>query len=351
MAFTCILCGVKSYDLMQEFCEVRIKWFKKWIELPNGVPTYNTFARVFEAIDPGEFSHCIATHLKQAGVGLTADQIAIDGKALRGSRNKEDRHIHAVSAWACDRGITLAQCFVGEKSNEITAIPELLEMLNLDGAVVTIDAMGTQRDIAEKIKAKGGDYIFCVKGNQGSLHKEIIDQFDFATRQLGKKKLDLTNWSYDETLGKQHGRIEKRQVVVCNNLDWMESSIRGAWKGLGSIIMVSRWSDLGNGKTRSETSYYMSSLSDTHAEIIQGYIRNHWDIENGCHWVLDTLFREDHNQTGQKNAAKNLATMRRMALNILKLVAPEGKRAKSLPKRQLRAAHDEDYLEERLSLV
>lgn len=140
-------------------------------------------------------------------------------------------------------------------------------------------------------------------------------------------------------------------MVVCSNLDWMESTIQGAWKGLGSIIMVSRWSDLGNGKTRSETSYYMSSLSNTDAEVIQGYIRSHWNIENGCHWVLDTLFREDHNQTGRKNAAKNLATMRRMALNILKLVAPEGKRAKSLPKRQLRAAHDEGYLEKRLSLV
>ncbi|MGB0992430.1 MAG: ISAs1 family transposase [Akkermansiaceae bacterium] len=351
MAFTCILCGVKSYDLMQELCEIRIEWFRKWIKLPNGIPSYNTFARVFEAIDPVEFSHCIAMHLERAGVTLAPGQIAIDGKALRGSRSGEESHIHAVSAWACDKGITLAQCFVGEKSNEITAIPELLEILNLEGAVVTIDAMGTQRDIAEKIRDKGGDYIFCVKGNQGSLHKEIIDQFDFATRQLGDGELDLANWSCDETLGKQHGRIEKRQVVVCHNLDWMEGSIRNAWKGLGCIVMVSRWSDLGNGKTRSETSYYMSSLSDTPAKIIQGYIRSHWGIENGCHWVLDTLFREDHNQTRQRNAAKNLATMRRMALNILKLVEPEGKRAKSLPKRQLKAAHDEHYLEERLSLV
>ena len=129
MAFTCILCGVKSYDLMEEFCEVRLKWFRKWIKLPNGVPSYNTFARVFEAIEPGEFSRCIAKHLEQAGVTIASNQIAVDGKALRGSRNKQESHVHAVSAWACESGITLAQCFVGEKSNEITAIPGLLEML------------------------------------------------------------------------------------------------------------------------------------------------------------------------------------------------------------------------------
>ena len=193
MAFVCIVCGVKSYELMEEFCEIRKKWFQKWLTLPNGVPSYNTFSRIMEALDPVLFSQCIITHLDQGGVDVQGDQIAIDGKALRGSRTKEDRHIHAVSAWACERGLTLAQSFVDEKSNEITAIPKLLKMLNLQGAVVTIDAMGTQREIAEPIVDAGADYILCAKGNQETLHNEIIDHFDFAKRQLGAGKLPAKN--------------------------------------------------------------------------------------------------------------------------------------------------------------
>ncbi len=184
MAFTCIVCGVKSYELMEEFCELREKWFRKWLELPNGTPCYNTFSRVMEALDPVGFSRCILAHLQQAGSVIGGRQIAIDGKALRGSRSLGIAHIHAVSAWACESGLTLAQAFVTEKSNEITAIPELLEMLNLKGAVITIDAMGTQRDIAAKIIDGKGDYLLCVKDNQKNLHREISDQFEFAARQL-----------------------------------------------------------------------------------------------------------------------------------------------------------------------
>ncbi len=353
MALTCIVCGVKSYELMEEFCKLKRPWFEKWIELPNGIPCYNTFARVLEALDPVLFSQCIANHLAGAGFLESGDQIAIDGKALRGSRSGESSHIHAVSAWACANGITLAQAFVSEKSNEITAIPDLLKMLNIEGAVVTIDAMGTQREIAGQIVDQDGDYILCVKGNQGNLHKEIIDQFDFAARQIEGGKLSPENWSYAESLEKGHGRIDKRQTVVCHHVEWMESSIRKAWKGLNCVVMVSRHSDQGEGKTRAETSYYMSSLKATKAAQMQRYIRDHWRIENACHWVLDTLFREDHNQTRQRNAARNLSTLRRIALNALRL-APDNstrKRPKSLTKKQLQAAHDDAYLEEILSLM
>jgi len=353
VAFTCILCGVKSYELMQEFCEIRLNWFRKWITLPNGVPCDNTFARVFEAIDPELFSQCIIHHLQQTGVILTDEQIAIDGKALRGSRHGGESHIHAVSAWACAGGITLAQCFVGDKSNEITAIPELLEMLNLQGAVVTIDAMGTQREIASKIVEKDGDYILCVKGNQGNLHKEISDHFEFAARQLGKAKLDPANWSHAETIARSHGRNERRQTIACHYLGWMDADIRGAWTGLETLIMVSRDRDHGGPKSKVETHYYITSLKDEKAAQLQTYIRNHWAIENSCHWVLDTLFREDHNQTRQKNGAKNQSTMRRIAHNTLKRAPDHSKRKRpsSLPKKQLRAAQDETYLEQCLSLV
>ncbi len=353
MALASIVCGVKSYELMEEFCKLKRPWFEKWLELPHGIPCYNTFARVLEALDPVSFSQCIVNHLSGAGVLEGGGQIAIDGKALRGSRSGGSSHIHAVSAWACETGITLAQTFVSEKSNEITAIPELLKMLNIEDAVVTIDAMGTQREISEQIIDQDGDYVFCVKGNQGNLHNEIIDEFDFAARQLGLGKLSSENWSYAESLERGHGRIDKRQTVVCHSVDWMESSIRDAWKGLNCVVMVTRHSDLGEGKTRSETSYYMSSLEGVRAAQMQCYIRGHWGIENSCHWVLDTLFREDHNQTRAKNAAKNLSTLRRIALNALKQASDDStrKRPKSLTKKQLQAAHDDAYLEEVLSLM
>lgn len=353
MAFTCIVCGVKSYELMEEFCQIQRKWFEKWIELPNGTPSYNTFSRIIEALDPVLFSQCIITHLHQAGVMVEDDQIAIDGKALRGSRTKENRHIHSVSAWACESGITMAQAFVDEKSNEITAIPELLKMLNLEGVVVTIDAMGTQRDIAGLTVDLGGDYLLSVKGNQGDLHKELIDQFDFASRQLGVSNLDEKNWSYYEEEVVNRGRLERRQTVVCHYLEWMDTEIRAAWKELSCIILVQRQVCDNEGKWHQETHYYMSSLKGVRAKKIQKYIRSHWRIENSCHWVLDTLFREDHNQTGKRNSAKNLATMRRIALNALKQATDHStrKRPSSLTKKQLRAAHDEAYREEVLSLV
>jgi predicted transposase YbfD/YdcC len=252
---------VKSYELMEEFCDLREEWFRKWLTLPNGIPCPNTFSRVMEALDPVEFSLCIHAHLQQTGSLISAKQISIDGKALRGSRSLGVNHIHAVSAWVCESGLTLAQAFVTEKSNEITAIPELLKMLNLKGAVVTLDAMGTQREIAEQIVEGQGDYLLFVKDNQKNLHREISDHFEFASRQLGVDKLSSESWSHSLSEGKSHGRKERRQTIVCHQLDWMDHEIRSAWKGLGCIIMVVRRSEMGDGRIRSQTSYYMSSLT------------------------------------------------------------------------------------------
>jgi predicted transposase YbfD/YdcC len=258
-----------------------------------------------------------------------------------------------VSAWACDKGLTLAQAFVDEKSNEITAVPKLLKMLNLEGAVVSLDAMGTQRGNASDIVEAGADYVLCVKGNQGDLHKELIDQFEFAARQLGAGELSKTNWSDHHEEEKNRGRLERRRTIVCHNLDWMDAKIRSAWQALACIVLVQRQVLLKSGKWRTEVHYYISSLEGVKAKKMQKYIRSHWQIENSCHWVLDTLFREDHNQTGKRNAAKNLSTLRRIALNALKRATDHSKRKRpsSLPKKQLRAAQDEAYLEEVLSLV
>ena len=351
IAFAAVLCGVRSYELMEEFGELRENWLCKWIKLPNGIPCANTFSRVFQAIEPTAFARCIAEHLPRLGFAMKGGQIAIDGKALRGSRSGETTHLHAVSAWACEAGITLAQAFVGEKTNEITAIPELLEMLNLKGAVVTIDAMGTQRAIADKIVKKGGDYVLSVKGNQDSLHDEIRDQFAFALRQLDPSRLDPQRWSFAQTKESGHDRSETRQIMICHDLDWMDPAIRKAWTGLSCVIMVYRHTLLGAGKIRSETSYYMSSLQDVRGPEMLAYIRGHWGIENRCHWVLDAIYREDHNQTRDRNSAANHSILRRMALNAHNRMPFEGKKHKSLPKRELRAAHDTDYLEQLLSLM
>jgi predicted transposase YbfD/YdcC len=353
MAYTSIICGVTKYDLMEEFCDANEEWFAKWIELPNGTPCGNTFSRVFEAIEPECFAKCIATHLESIQYQNKPQQIAIDGKALRGSKNSEDRHIHAVSAWACESGITLSQTFVSDKSNEITAIPALLDLLNIEGCVVSIDAMGTQRNIAERIIEKKGDYLLSVKGNQKQLHEELKDQFEYTLKQLTGKKLDTKNWSVDQTKELSHGRDETRQTLVCHNLEWMQKEIRDNWKNLGCVIMVYRHTILEDGSIRKDTSYYMSSLKCAKAAEIQRYIRGHWAIENNCHWVLDTVLREDANQVTNRNSAKNLSTMRRIALNTLKK-APEISRKKapaSMTKKQLRASQDINYREQCLSML
>lgn len=353
MVFTCVLCGISNYEHMEEFCDANEEWFLKWISLPNGTPSYNTFSRIFEALDPTTFSQCIVNHLEAIGKNVSAKHIAIDGKALRGSKNTEDRHIHSVSAWACDEGLTLAQTFVSKKSNEITAIPELLKLLNIEGAVVSIDAMGAQTSIAEMIVDMKGDYLLSVKGNQKSLFDEINDQFVFALRQLDKKKLNPANWSSDETVELVRGREETRRTLISHNLEWMAKPIKNKWKKLSCVIMVYRHTILEDGSIRHDVSFYMSSLDDVKAPEIQQFIRNHWNIENSCHWVLDTVFREDANQVSKRNAAKNLATARRIALNTIKLAPEISKRKKpaSMVKKQLRAAHDHSYREQCLSLV
>ena len=194
MAFTSILCGVSTYELMEEFCEINEDWLRNWLKLPHGTPSNDTFSRVFESIEAEKFAECITLHLEDIGVQFEPQQIAIDGKSLRGSSNTQDRQIHSVSAWAYDQGLTVAQTFTREKSNEITAIPKLLNLLNIEGCVVTIDAMRAQADIAQAIIKQRGDYVLSVKGNQKSLLDEISDQFLFASKSYNKGKLNPENW-------------------------------------------------------------------------------------------------------------------------------------------------------------
>ena len=348
MSVSAMLCGMNGFAEIEHFCEAQLDWLKKWIALPNGVPRAQTFSNIFQIIDPDLFKDCLIAHIGTLQPILRDQIIALDGKRLRGSHSlKGGEAIHAVSAWAAGNGITLAQEFVAEKSNEIEAIPRLLELLDLEGQLVTIDAMGTHTHIAEKITAKGGDYLLALKGNQGNLHKEAIDHFDFALRQLDLTK--ATGWSVSQENERAHGRVTTRTVVTTTKLDWMDRELRDRWPEVASLSVVETDTmEVPTGKRRKrERRYYIGSRTED-ADKVQRAIRLHWSIENQCHWVLDTAFREDHNQTSTGNAAKNLGTVRRIVLNILK---DDSGILKTLPRKRFEALMNITYRERLLSLA
>jgi len=346
IAVSALVCGVQSFHGMIEFAHLYEDWLKKWIKLENGIPVPQTLTNLFSVVDSRKFSRCVAEHIGDLYPDLAKQLIAVDGKSLRGSGTKASELDHCLSAWAAETGVTLALELVREKSNEIPAIPQLLEQLELKGHVVSIDAMGTQTAIATKIQEKGGDYLMALKGNQGTLHKEVIDQFHFAKTQIAREKSE--RWSLHEEVEKSHGRVTTRRVAVTREIDWMLPSIRSRWNGLQSLVAVESESyDISTRKTSKQTRFYISSL-ETSAEEFQKLIRQHWSIENGCHWVLDTLYREDLSQVRKKNAAKNFGILRRIALNLLK---SDTSIKKSLPMKQMRAMAHEAYREQILSLA
>lgn len=344
---TGLLCGMNSFADIEDFANLQIEWFRKWVPLPNGVPRAQTFSNIFQLIEPELFSRCLMLHLGTLSPQLRNHIIAVDGKQLRGSHDLLKGAVHAVSAWSVEGGVTLAQKFVSEKSNEITALPGLLEMLDLEESVVTIDAMGTQTAVADQIVRQGGDYLLALKGNQGDTHKEVIDHFDFALRQLDLKR--ATGWSHHQEIDKSHGRRTVRTVLATNRLDTFDADLRARWRGLKSLVVVEcETTELSTGKKRKrERRYYLSSLEADAARF--GYlIRSHWGIENQCHWVLDVVFREDHNRIRRGNAPKNFSTLLRIALNLLK--SDEALKG-SLTKKRRHALLDNTYREKLLSLA
>ncbi len=346
IAVSALVCGVQSFSGIVEFAHVHERWLKKWIKLPNGIPVKQTLINLFSLMDPQQFSKCVVEHIRDLHPELAKQLIAIDGKTIRGSGKSSSEQEHCLSAWAADTGVTLAVEFVQKKSNEIPAIPLLLEQLEIKGHVISVDAMGTQTAIAKKVKDKGADYLMALKRNQGTLHNEAIDQFHFATTQVAQEKSKA--WSLCEQTEKANGRVCTRRVAVTNELDWMSRSVRKKWNGLQCLIMIeSETYCLSSMKTSKQKRFYISSL-DGCAETFQSLVRQHWSIENGCHWVLDTLYREDHSQVRVKNAARNFAVLRRLAQNILKLDKTINK---SLPMKQMKAMADDDYRNHLLSLA
>ena len=308
------ICGVigncDNWPDIELFAKKRVTWFKRFLKLPEGVPSHDTFERVFAQLDPRGFGQCCLEWLHAAADLVGAGHIAIDGKSLCGSASSKLRPLHLVSAWATQAKLTLGEVAVDGKSNEITAIPKLLELLDLRGALVTIDAIGCQKVIAEKIVAGGGDYLLAVKGNQEHLLQDI--------QTTVGKALDGDLPSHQVatvTLSSQgHGRQEQRTCTVVTNLDDIRD--RAEWSRLKTVILCCRERTI-NGNQTTEAHYFISSRRLGARKCAEA-LRGHWGVENGLHWHLDVSFDEDSSRIQDRNAAENFSLLRKMALGLLK---------------------------------
>ncbi len=302
-----VLSGADNWVAIETFGKEKESWLRKYLSLPAGIPSHDTLGGLMSRICPEEFEGCFLGWIKEIANLREGEIVAIDGKALRKSYDKASSKasIHMVSAWANQNELVLGQIKVDDKSNEITAIPKLLDALFLEGSVVTIDAMGCQKAIVEKIIAKKADYLISLKGNQGSLHEQVKHAFTIQAPSKDDYQVDYG-----------HGRIEERSVSVIDDLKWVDESQQ--WKELNTIVKLdSLRHDLNKGQTSKETRYYISSLNKDAAFMNQA-IRSHWGIENKVHWVLDVVFREDDSRMRKGHAAQNFSVIRRIALNLLK---------------------------------
>jgi len=336
IAICASICSADTFKQIEDFGNAKIKWFKKFLELPFGIPSHDTFGRVFACIDPKEFQRCFINWVQAIQEVMEGEIIAVDGKTLRRSfdSNTDKKAIHMVSAWASDHGFVLGQIKTEEKSNEITAIPKLLKMLELTDCTVTIDAMGCQKKIAKTIVNKGADYLFSLKGNQSNLHDDVKLFFDGCI----KDKFKGIPHSFHRTVDGDHGRIETREFWTVSDIDWLPW--KSQWEGLKSIGMVESERQIGN-KISKEKRYFISSLN-SNAESFGKAVRKHWGIENSLHWTLDIAFREDESRIRKDNAPENFAVLRHISLNLLK---NEKTFKGSIKTKRLMAGWENSYLE------
>jgi len=319
LGFCGVLAGCDDFVEMAEWAKVNEVFFRSFLELPHGIPAHDTFTRVFAMLKPTTLQEVLLPWLLERR-GLPGDWIHLDGKTLRHTRRTTPKlkALHVVSAWAGQTGITLGQVAVAAKSNEITAMPQLLEVLDLHEKIVTTDAMGCQKAIAETIVEGGGDYILAVKDNQPTVHAEI--QAAFATEAAPAARSARVYTTKDQG----HGRHEQRTVRVLPAQGYLSAAQCAAWLGVLTIVMVTRvvWCEA-TGVGSTEVSYFLSSLRPN-ARRIGRAIRGHWSIENGLHWVLDVVFREDARRVYDRTAAENVAFLNRLALSLLRGDASKG---------------------------
>ena len=338
IAICAIICGAEGWVDIELYGNSKLTWLKTFLALPHGIPSHDTFGRVFSMIDAQQFQLAFYEWVLAVNEIIRGQIINIDGKCLRGSDDQKlgKRAIYMVSAWATENEIVLGQRKVDEKSNEITAIPELLKVLAISGCIVTIDAMGTQTNIAKTIVEAHADYILSVKENQGHLFEDISTLFAVDQAQNFK----YASFEYKKTISKGHGRIDIRECWSTSSPAYL-SLIRGVenWIGLHSVSMIINTRSIGDKETK-QVRYYISSLP-SNAEKILRAVRKHWSIENKLHWVLDVALNEDHSRVRKDQAPENLAVLRHIALNLLK----REKTAKGgIHAKQLQAGWKEDYL-------
>lgn len=335
-----LISGGEGFSDMETFGKAQHDWLKGFLALPNGIPSHDTFNRVFSAIDPKQFMDCFVRWTESLRSRLGCDVVAIDGKALRRAHNKDDSIPFVVSAWASDHGLTLGQVKVDDKSNEITAIPKLLRILDLSGCIVTIDAMGCQKKIAEAITKAEADYVLSLKGNQGTTEREVRAFFDelIPPDPSMSHPVVPAHVDYFQTIDGGHGRVETRRYWICDILDWYKD--KDKWAGLRSIAMVESVREL-NGTRSYERRCFLASI-EPDAQRFARACRGHWGVENPLHWVMDVTFREDESRARSANAAENLAALRRLAHNMLKSEKTQSKL--SIRRRRLMAAWNPSYL-------
>lgn len=329
LTLSAVISGCNTWCLIEEFGNLKIDWLRKFHPYASGVPSHDTLGAFFSALDAKEFAKCFVNYAASISSHTKGDVIALDGKTVRGVASKGKYPIHIVSAFCSKNCLSLAQETVNEKENEIVAIPRLLELITVKGCIVTIDAMGCQKEIAEKIRKKQADYLLQVKGNQAALKEQIIKIFN---RKTPRKKAITDDCD--------HGRIEKRTCEVIDDLTFLDE--KQLWKDISTIIKITSYrEDKKTGKFSNSFRYYISSLPNN-AELINKSVRNHWAIENNLHWNLDVIFKEDHQLKRKGNSVENFNIITKVALNLLD---NEKSTKKSKPTKRFKATIDDKYRE------
>jgi predicted transposase YbfD/YdcC len=336
IAICAVTAGAETWDDIEDFGEAKHDWLKTFLALPNGIPSHDTFRRLFERLDPGEFQRCFLRWIEALHEATERQVIAIDGKTLRRSfdRAKGQSALHLVHAWATANHLLLGQVAVDGKSNEITAIPKLLRLLEISGAIVTIDAMGCQKEIARTIRERKADYLLALKGNHEHLYGQVKAFWEEAYRRGFKGYGAMT---YHRQWNEGHGRFEARRCWATSDLSWLEG--REDWPDLRTVVFVESERFVGDSLTVEER-YYLSSLP-ADAKLLNEAARSHWAVENSLHWVLDVTFQEDSSRIKKENAPENFGLLRRLALCLLK---EETTSKRSIKGKRLRASWDEGYL-------